>query len=62
MSLSFHHIVLIIIFNGQTMELGFLKIPVLYVVGVLSSKTELLTIRIEKELSFGRLHDINWSV
>ena len=44
------------------MELGFLKIPVLYVVGVLSSKIELLTIRIEKELSFGRLHDINWSV
>ena len=62
MSLSFHHIVLIIIFKGQTMELGFLKIPVLYVVGVLSSKTELLNIRIEKELSFGRLHDINSSV
>ena len=34
------------------MELGFLKTSVLYVVGVLNSKTESLTIRIEKELSF----------
>ena len=53
MSLSFHHIVLIIIiFKEQTLELGFLKTSVLYVVGVLNSKTESLTIRIEKELSF----------
>jgi len=44
------------------MELEFLKTLVLYMFGVLNSKTESLPTLMEKKLSFGRLHDINWSV
>ena len=44
------------------MELGFLKTLVLYMFGVLNSKTESHPTLMEKKLSFGRLHDINWSV
>jgi hypothetical protein len=42
------------------MELGFLKTLVLYMFGVLNSKTESLLTLMEKELSFKRLRDINW--
>jgi hypothetical protein len=42
------------------MELEFLKTLVLYIVGVLNSKTESYPTLIERELSFERLHDINW--
>jgi len=42
------------------MELEFLKTLVLYIVGVLNSKTESHPTLIERKLSFERLHDINW--
>lgn len=42
------------------MELEFLKTLVLYIVGVLNPKTESPPTLIERELSFERLHDINW--
>ena len=41
------------------MELKFLKTLALYIVGVLNSKTESHPTLMDKELSFGRLHDIN---
>ena len=41
------------------MELEFLKTLVLHIVGVLNSKTESHPTPMDKELSFGRLHDIN---